>query len=91
MTSDLLLWSAKFWKVLLSYTSSLFNVINFKLIIIYSLSTSCNHAFCTARVWTHHVSELPIMAEIQKASPSNGVRYTVNPLGSCYIWVLNDD
>ena len=91
MTSDLLCGLRSFGKF--SYASYLFKVINFKLIIIYILSTSCNHVHvcCTARIWTHHMSELPFMAEIQKASPINGVRDTVNPLRSCYIWVLNDD
>jgi len=27
----------------------------------------------------------------KRRAPNNGVRDTVNPFRSCYIWVLNDD
>jgi hypothetical protein len=45
MTFDLLLRSAKFWRVSCSYVSPLLKVNNLKLIIIYILSTSYNDVF----------------------------------------------
>jgi hypothetical protein len=89
-TSDLLSWSAKFWRVLLSYASSLFKIINFKLIIMYILSTSCNHVFCTC-TYMDSPHGYQLWPKSKRRAPNNGVRDTVNPLRRCYIWVLKDD